>query len=46
MRFYNKGAGFYLNATDEKFSKHYNMYDFVTEELPRLLKTLDLPLVG
>jgi len=28
------GAGFYLNATTEKYKTHYNMYDFVVKELP------------
>eukprot|EP01097_Dermamoeba_algensis_P006409 TRINITY_DN4017_c0_g1_i1.p1 TRINITY_DN4017_c0_g1~~TRINITY_DN4017_c0_g1_i1.p1 ORF type:complete len:295 (-),score=53.01 TRINITY_DN4017_c0_g1_i1:88-939(-) len=32
------GAGFYVNATEPKWSKHYNMYSYVTEELPALLK--------
>ena len=29
------GAGFYLNATESPWSRHYHMYDYVTEELPR-----------
>ncbi|KAF8317664.1 carbohydrate esterase family 1 protein [Clavulina sp. PMI_390] len=41
---FGTGAGFYLNATDSKYSKHYNMYDFVTEELPKTLATLNLPI--
>ncbi|OLP84968.1 S-formylglutathione hydrolase [Symbiodinium microadriaticum] len=28
------GAGFYLNATTDKYKTHYNMYDFVVKELP------------
>jgi S-formylglutathione hydrolase len=28
-------AGFYLNATQEPWSRHYRMYDYITEELPR-----------
>ena len=28
------GAGFYLNATEEPWSRHYHMYDYVTRELP------------
>merc|ERR1719188_990063 len=28
------GAGFYLNATTDKYKKHYNMYDYVVKELP------------
>lgn len=27
------GAGFYLNATQEPWSRHYNMYDYVMNEL-------------
>ena len=27
------GAGFYLNATEEPWSRHYNMYDYVMDEL-------------
>jgi len=32
------GAGFYLNATTEKYKKHYNMYDFVVTELPEFVE--------
>lgn len=32
------GAGFYLNATTEKWCEHYRMYDYVVSELPALLK--------
>ncbi len=28
-------AGFYLNATEEPWSRHYHMYDYVTQELQR-----------
>ncbi|WWD17727.1 S-formylglutathione hydrolase [Kwoniella shandongensis] len=38
------GAGFYLNATSEKWKKHYNMYDLVVKELPEVLKEADLGL--
>lgn len=31
------GAGFYLNATQEPWDKNYNMYDYITEELPELI---------
>ncbi|MDA1372453.1 MAG: S-formylglutathione hydrolase [Proteobacteria bacterium] len=31
------GAGFYLNATQEPWNKNYNMYDYITEELPELI---------
>ena len=32
------GAGFYVNATQEPWSKHYRMYDYVVEELPALTR--------
>jgi S-formylglutathione hydrolase len=32
------GAGFYVNATEQPFAAHYQMYTYVTEELPALLK--------
>jgi S-formylglutathione hydrolase len=28
------GAGFYLNATETPWNRHYRMYDYVTAELP------------
>jgi S-formylglutathione hydrolase len=31
------GAGFYLNASQEPWSRHYHMYDYVTQELPGIL---------
>ena len=31
------GAGFYLNATQEPWSKNYNMYDYITKELPDII---------
>ncbi len=34
---FGTGAGFYLNATAEPWSKHYQMYDYVTLELPALI---------
>ncbi|OCF54244.1 S-formylglutathione hydrolase [Kwoniella mangroviensis CBS 10435] len=36
------GAGFYLNATAEKWKKHYNMYDLVVKELPEVIKEANL----
>ena len=29
-----QGAGFYVNATREPWSRHYRMYDYIVEELP------------
>lgn len=40
-----KGAGFYVNATRQPWARHYQMYDYVTQELPELLEA-NLPLVG
>ncbi|XP_075264648.1 S-formylglutathione hydrolase-like [Convolutriloba macropyga] len=33
------GAGFYLDATEEKWKTHYRMYSYVTKELPEIVKT-------
>ncbi len=35
---YGSGAGFYLNAEQAPWNKHYRMYDYVTEELPALVR--------
>lgn len=40
-----KGAGFYLNATQAPWAKHYQMYDYITQELPALLEK-NLPLIA
>ncbi len=32
-----KGAGFYVNATQDPWAPHFQMWDYVTEELPALL---------
>jgi len=41
---FGTGAGFYLNATNSKWEKHYNMDKFITQELPKLLQETGLPL--
>ncbi|MBU1691945.1 MAG: S-formylglutathione hydrolase [Gammaproteobacteria bacterium] len=33
-----KSAGFYVNATQQPWSNHYQMYDYVTAELPALIE--------
>jgi S-formylglutathione hydrolase len=33
-----KGAGFYVNATQLPWSRHYRMYDYVVDELPALVE--------
>ncbi len=32
------GAGFYLNATEQPWQHHYRMYDYIRDELPRLIE--------
>lgn len=31
------GAGFYVDATQEPYARHYRMYSYVTEELPEVV---------
>lgn len=33
-----QGAGFYVNATQEPWCRHYRMYDYVIDELPGLIQ--------
>ncbi|WP_250454648.1 S-formylglutathione hydrolase [Caballeronia sp. ATUFL_M2_KS44] len=33
-----KGAGFYVNASQEPWATHYRMYDYVVDELPALVE--------
>jgi len=39
-----KGAGFYVNATRQPWAAHYQMYDYVTKELPALIEA-ELPVI-
>ncbi|MDG1323226.1 MAG: S-formylglutathione hydrolase [Porticoccaceae bacterium] len=39
------GAGFYINATEEPWATHYQMYDYVVEELPALINA-EFPVDG
>ena len=34
------GAGFYVNATQAPWNKHYQMYDYVVQELPSLIESI------
>lgn len=34
-----QGAGFYVNATQAPWNKHYQMYDYVVSELPALIES-------
>ena len=35
--FFGSGAGFYVDATQAPFNTHYNMYSYITDELPDLI---------
>ncbi|WP_417441061.1 S-formylglutathione hydrolase [Idiomarina sp.] len=37
------GAGFYVNATQEPWKNHYQMYDYIVKELPGLVEA-ELPI--
>ena len=39
------GAGFYVNATEQPWAQHYQMYDYIVHELPALVEA-ELPLNG
>uniref|UniRef100_F7B6S8 S-formylglutathione hydrolase n=2 Tax=Ciona intestinalis TaxID=7719 RepID=F7B6S8_CIOIN len=34
---FGSGAGFYVNATEEKWKTNYRMYAYVTKELPQVI---------
>ncbi len=38
--FLGSGAGFYVNATRPPWSAHYQMYDYVSKELPALVESI------
>jgi len=42
---FGSGAGFYVNATQKPWSKHYKMYDYIAQELPALARA-NFPLNG
>lgn len=35
-----QGAGFYVNASRDPWSRHYHMYDYVLDELPALVEEM------
>ena len=35
-----QGAGFYLNATEQPWATNYQMYDYILNELPRLIEEI------
>lgn len=42
---FGTGAGFYLNATNPKYAKHYNMLTHITLELPQIIEAAGIPIV-
>ena len=36
-----QGAGFYLNATEAPWAAHYRMYDYLRDELPALIRSVN-----
>lgn len=36
---FGSGAGFYIDATEEKWSTNYNMFSYVTKELPAIIES-------
>ncbi|MGM0480399.1 MAG: S-formylglutathione hydrolase [Pseudomonadota bacterium] len=40
---FGKGAGFYVNASQQPWAQHYQMYDYIVSELPALVEH-ELPL--
>lgn len=42
---FGTGAGFYLDATNSKYSKHYNMATHITVELPQVIEAAEIPIV-
>ena len=37
---FGSGAGFYVNATQSPWSTNYNMFDYITQELPSVIEEL------
>jgi S-formylglutathione hydrolase len=42
---FGSGAGFYVNATQKPWNKHYKMFDYISEELPKIARA-NFPLNG
>lgn len=36
---FGSGAGFYVDATQEPWKKHYRMFSYITSELPALINS-------
>mmetsp|Transcript_4154 Transcript_4154/g.7627 ORF Transcript_4154/g.7627 Transcript_4154/m.7627 type:complete len:285 (-) Transcript_4154:92-946(-) len=41
---FGSAAGFYIDATTPKWSTHYNMYTYITQELPQIVEK-ELPVI-
>jgi len=41
---FGTGAGFYINATKDPYSSHYNMNEFIVKELPQAIRSLGIGL--
>ncbi len=41
---FGTGAGFYLDATAEPYSVHYNMRSLIVDELPQVIQAAGLPI--
>jgi S-formylglutathione hydrolase len=37
IEYVGPSAGFYVDATTEKWGKHYNMFTYINEELPKIV---------
>ena len=37
---FGAGAGFYVNATQAPWNAHYNMFNYITSELPAIISQL------
>jgi S-formylglutathione hydrolase FrmB len=47
LRFgFKTGAGFYVDATNPKFARHYNMRTHIQFEIPQVLEVAGLPIVN
>ncbi|NVJ96858.1 MAG: S-formylglutathione hydrolase [Alphaproteobacteria bacterium] len=39
---FGKGAGFYVNATEEPWAENFQMYDYITKELPDFVASVGM----
>ena len=36
---FGNSASYYVNATSDKYAKHFNMFTYITEELPNVVSS-------